>query len=361
MNITFLIGNGFDRNLGLDTTYSDFVKIYKNLDAPSDDIKGFRQHINENEQLWSAAEEALGQYTKEFQTGQGLAFSSCQADFCNHLANYLRDQEQRIDYDACEEKIKTAFGHLQTFASPFPTLVRASIYAQYTNLRGENAIFNFINYNYTYTLDKCIKIIKDIPGLLGSHTYSGVHYRNNIGKICHVHGTIDQQMVFGVNDESQIAKLDIFNGDTGDLCKKFLIKKETNDSQGENIDSIAREILQESSIIYIYGMALGLTDKLWWNRICTWLLENNSRHLILHKYGMSPRGVFQVMDQLAEREEKRKFMILGECPQEKWEIIENRIHVTGHNIFSDISKIAEPLEIIDVDSDTGERQVATVG
>ena len=29
MNITFMIGNGFDRNLGLKTKYSDFIAWYK--------------------------------------------------------------------------------------------------------------------------------------------------------------------------------------------------------------------------------------------------------------------------------------------------------------------------------------------
>ena len=33
MNITFLIGNGFDRNLGLNTTYSDFTKHYKSIET----------------------------------------------------------------------------------------------------------------------------------------------------------------------------------------------------------------------------------------------------------------------------------------------------------------------------------------
>lgn len=33
MNITFLIGNGFDLNLGLATACSDFVKFYKETDA----------------------------------------------------------------------------------------------------------------------------------------------------------------------------------------------------------------------------------------------------------------------------------------------------------------------------------------
>ena len=30
MNITYLVGNGFDLNLGLQTKYTDFIKVYKN-------------------------------------------------------------------------------------------------------------------------------------------------------------------------------------------------------------------------------------------------------------------------------------------------------------------------------------------
>lgn len=41
MNITFLIGNGFDRNLGLDTTYSDFIKVYKNRRLKLRHLKNF--------------------------------------------------------------------------------------------------------------------------------------------------------------------------------------------------------------------------------------------------------------------------------------------------------------------------------
>ena len=39
MNITFLIGNGFDLNLGLATAYSDFVKYYKETDAEKNACK----------------------------------------------------------------------------------------------------------------------------------------------------------------------------------------------------------------------------------------------------------------------------------------------------------------------------------
>lgn len=41
MNITFMIGNGFDRNLGLATTYAEFVKEYKNLKPETKTIQDF--------------------------------------------------------------------------------------------------------------------------------------------------------------------------------------------------------------------------------------------------------------------------------------------------------------------------------
>ena len=51
MNITFLIGNGFDRNLGLETTYSDFVKEYKKTNGSTETLKEFRAYIKDNEEL----------------------------------------------------------------------------------------------------------------------------------------------------------------------------------------------------------------------------------------------------------------------------------------------------------------------
>lgn len=90
MNITFLIGNGFDLNLGLATAYSDFVKYYKETDAENNVLIKFRQDISDNEAHWSAAEIEMGRYTGTFKTGQGEAFSECNTDFCNHLAAYLK-------------------------------------------------------------------------------------------------------------------------------------------------------------------------------------------------------------------------------------------------------------------------------
>ena len=343
MHITFLIGNGFDRNLGLNTLYSDFVKVYKKLKSNSEHITKFREYIKENEELWSKAEEALGQYTRQLEKGQGAVFSECQEDFCINLAQYLKEQEQRIDYTASKEVVQKAFKQFVNLSEPLSTVERSKINDTYQKHFAEDFIFDFINFNYTYTLDQCLQIVSEMPGLLGSHSHLGVQHEHSVGKICHVHGTVEGQMVFGVNDDSQIAKLEVFEGNDGDLSKALLIKKEANASYRENTDTRATQILKASSIIYIYGMALGITDKLWWERICAWLSESENHHMILHQYKMPGVTALPFSRLNFERKVRRDFMALGKLPKEKYQSVEERIHVTGYNIFEPIKNIAFPL------------------
>ena len=162
MNVTFLIGNGFDINLGLDTRYSDFVKVYKNMPAKQEVIKEFRKNISENSELWADAEIALGEYTNNFKAGEGALFSDCKEDFCVELSRYLKNQELRIDYDISKEAIQKAFLNLNKITNSFPAVERDFLNRTYQSHLSEPVKFNFINFNYTKTLDMCIKtIMKD--------------------------------------------------------------------------------------------------------------------------------------------------------------------------------------------------------
>ena len=156
MNVTFLIGNGFDLNLGLATAYSDFVKYYKGTAADTEVLRKFRKDINENEARWSAAEIEMGQYSGAFEKGQGAAFSECHTDFCKHLAAYLKQQQDRIDYDYIAKQIEQALANINTLANPFPERERSVIEGIYSRHQSGNTTVNFINFNYTDTLDKCI-------------------------------------------------------------------------------------------------------------------------------------------------------------------------------------------------------------
>lgn len=344
MNITFLIGNGFDRNLGLNTTYSDFVTHYKKSTPKTKALEKFHEYIKENEELWSAAEIAMGEYTSQFEKGSAEMFSECHTDFCEQLALYLKDQMSRMDYDDSKDSILKAFAKLNQLVKIFPTQEREILNTLYKNRVGEQITFNFICFNYTDTLDQCLSLVKSNPNTLGSHRHGNQVLNHSIGQICHVHGTVDKEMVFGVNDDSQISKLDVFECSDGDLYKNMLIKIQANASFLENTDSKAAQLIQNSHLIYVYGMSIGDTDKLWWNRICEWLIKNGDRHLIVQKYSMPIKSVIPVRYQLAERQARREVTKHSSLESEKKAYMESRIHITGENIFSDISNIAKDID-----------------
>lgn len=344
MNITFLVGNGFDRNLGLNTTYSDFVKVYKKNEASTETLKNFRDYIKDNEILWSDAEIALGQYTSQFKEGEAAAFSECHIDFCEHLATYLKEQERRIDYDVVGEDIRRAFSQLNNITNGFPKQECSDIDSIIKNHNAEERMFNFICFNYTETLDKCLLYLEQNSNIIGSHKHGIDIRRHFIKHICHVHGTVDKEMVFGVNDDSQISNPEIFQCEDGDIYKNMIIKKRANASYRENTDATAASLVENSSIIYVYGMSIGETDKLWWDRICTWLNKNPERHLILQNYELPSKGVVQTEYQCHERKLKRKIIGYSSLDRERRETIEKRIHIIGENIFNDIKCIADKNE-----------------
>lgn len=341
MNITFLIGNGFDRNLGLNTAYSDFVSYYKKLDTTDETLIKFHEHINENEELWSSAEEEIGKYTEEFEEGEGAAFCKCHKDFCENLAKYLKDESQKVDYQYISQDIEKAFSLINSLSRPFPTEEREIINSAVSNYRNETTYFNFIVFNYTDTLDQCVSAIKGKQDVLGAHKYSTSIYSHAIGNIIHVHGTVDSQMVFGVNDESQISKPEIFYCENGDLYEQALIKREANQGYREKTDEKSAKIVDESQIIYIYGMSIGITDALWWERICRWLSGKSSRHLIVYRHSMPAMGLLAVDYKIEERKAKQEITSFAKLQDgQKWDI-EERIHITAENMFAALKDAAK--------------------
>ena len=341
MNITFLVGNGFDRNLGLKTTYSDFIAWYKATPHKSETLRLFREHINENEELWSAAEEELGKYTATFEKGAGAAFHECHSDMCDHLAEYLKGQQSKVQYQVVSKEIEDAFSQLKSLSAPFHTQEKAVLDGVLSSRKSENVVFNFITYNYTNTLMQCLEIVKKKQGLLGSHRYSNTTHNHAVGAIHHVHGTVNGQMVFGVNDTSQITKPEIFECKNGDLYQQILIKQNANQGYQENADTEGKKLIDGSHLLYIYGMSIGATDKLWWERVCAWLAGSADRHVIFYCYSMPAEGVIDTAYKIAEREARQRITQYSKLDDQKKQAIESRIHITNTNIFQGLTNLAK--------------------
>lgn len=86
MNIVYLIGNGFDRNLGLKTSYQDFYQYYQQQPSSTEDILKIKQLMkNEPSEFWSDLELALGRITTEFD--DAIRFVKALQDISDNLHN----------------------------------------------------------------------------------------------------------------------------------------------------------------------------------------------------------------------------------------------------------------------------------
>ena len=95
----------------------------------------------------------------------------------------------------------------------------------------------------------------------------------------HIHGTTEEEMIVGLNDEGQIAN-ERFRQNP--RYRQWLIKSATNGRFGQNKTKELQDIVNNSSIICIFGMSLGKTDKMWWESICKWLSAGPNRRLVIY-------------------------------------------------------------------------------
>ena len=337
MNITFLIGNGFDLNLGLSTSFSSFVNSYKVLPSEPDSkhIIDFKNEIKNNTDIWADAELQIGQYTNHFNPGEETLFCECVNDFCQNLSRYLQKQETLIDFSMHLPKVEKAIKGLNKLSEGFPRLEANAIDGVFERQKNSSFIFNFICYNYTATLEQFLAAPS--TKIIGFHLSSnGTKLNNEIGRIIHVHGTTNKNMVLGVNDESQLANPGLF---TDDFYKHFIIKQQSNEAYRENTDAEALSLLENSEIIYIYGMSIGATDNLWWERIANLMIQFNTRQLIIYDYNAPPlQNAYNYKYQLYERNARKAFM--DHTKLKDGSSAYDRIHITNINILKDICDLA---------------------
>lgn len=347
MNITFLVGNGFDLNLGLKTKFKDFIDVYKSetsLKSSKEDeiLRYFKKIISSNDDLWSNAELAFGQLTEEFKNGGKNAedFSICHEDFCVKLAQYLSEQEKYIDFNNLKDITSKAFnGALQGYCNSFREAEKVQIKSSYEKIQEEYR-YQFINFNYTDTLEKCISALKDSGINLGKRQFGAYNYSNSLGELINVHGTISRDMVLGVADKSQIAMPSLFDGYGSEYINQ-IIKSEIDKDNKQNTYNKAFKILNSSSLIYIYGMSIGATDRQWWDKICTLMHNNQKLNIIIHRFDAPKAAIIRRRYTTFENQVRDQFLSFSNLDNNLKDTIRGRIHIDGSNIFSGLVNLVE--------------------
>lgn len=215
-NVLLIIGNGFDVSLGLKTSYNDFLR--------SDEFKVIKNNLlssyllqKQYLQNWVDIEMELANYCLElykikFNSQTRNPLKELKRDYkelCEQLKKYLRKQEQSL----------TSVGR-----EDYSILLLQDLSQR------QSQPLDVITFNYTNVLDR----ISD---------FSRIGIKANV---YHVHGSLKTDIVFGVDDKSDLHKDEVY------LYKAY--------SPYKQIRPIKRLLDSYANIIF-FGYSLGDTDR----------------------------------------------------------------------------------------------------
>lgn len=337
MKITFIMGNGFDIGLGLHTSYENFYDQYCVIqDDDNNNIKSFKtmlknRNYNKDKRIidWADFEKAFGQHSEDFSLESKWDYIERFEHFVMSFNRYLEDEEKKADYSNKEKITETMKKGVTTYFHIRPA-DRETIQAVY-NRSSSVRTYNFISFNYTRTVDQCAQILKE--SLKNDNS-------RNVDKALHVHGYVEENMIMGVNDPTQITKTE-FAKDV-DVIRE-IVKPQQNSDVRANYEKGVLSTINSSDVICVYGMSIGDTDKKWWNIIAKWLSKSSNRALVIMKYDKKYNPRFPFSQNRFVDEVVNKFISLSEQPESVVADIRSRIFVgMNHNVFEMNLRQEEP-------------------
>lgn len=281
MNITFLIGNGFDVNLGIKSRYIDFYKDYVKSVSVDDRacIQRFKKEINdfiksncrksEDSAIdWRDLEVALGAWTERLQKDEA---EPLYIDIIDGLRDYLIKEYSYFDAEAFTKDDLLNY-LLDPINRNFSRTQIETLRNFWDTFSGQDEI-NIISFNYTDTIEQLL-------GFKGERILLGYNFagrKTYLNSVKHIHQTLaDEEILLGLNDMSQIANAD-FHKDRH-ICN-LLIKPMTNTLLGTGIDQDCETIISNTHLFVLFGTSAGITDRKWWKSVCNRLHADNVRLL----------------------------------------------------------------------------------
>ena len=327
MNIVYLIGNGFNINLKLQTRYSDF---YKEFDKQSFTNKGtelLKSEIKSNTKDWSDFEKKFGDFTSQFidkDKDNVKEFNATYKDVVTSLSKYLLEIEDSFNHEKIDED-----KFIYDIINPEEHLLlkdQREIMTFKKIMENNPVKINFITYNYTTIIEKIFgKSFSIDLGLTRQKK------RILIEDIKHIHGYLDKRMIIGVNDKSQISNQDFKNQDA---ISYNLIKSITNDISKELVKEDCINKINGAQLIYIFGSSLGDTDLMWWELILE-KLKTNCRLIIFHRDN-DTNPLFPSENTTIENQVKVDFLNKSKLTVAEKEDIEDKMFVVVNSEMFDI-------------------------
>lgn len=223
----FVVGNGFDLNFKLKTSYKEFINsklVNEYRNNSSNHLIEFL--YDKRGSKWIDIEGELKDYSRSL-FNNPIVMSSDQSE----ALTKKKDSFRREYNELCNILKK----YLKEVSKEIPSeYTKSAAYKVLEEKVCKKGTYCILNFNYTDTIKKIINC--DFND--GSRTHQNSH-------IQYVHGNLEEDIVFGIEDKASV-----------DTSHVFLYKSH---NQKQNINSL-RRYLDESLNIIFFGYSLGETD-----------------------------------------------------------------------------------------------------
>lgn len=316
MKITFLIGNGFDLRIGMNTRFADMYEGYIAQTSTSDVIQKFKEMLKADApeyKTWGDFEMAMAKKAKDFED-EG-SFIECLRDFKLYMVLHLENEQRMFNQRMSVYRSLKSYciDELSVSVAKFYASLRPNVINEFVRLGVDNKPkYQFISFNYTTVFDSLLPAPMQKP--------------------IHIHGKLDADVVLGADNLDQVKDLPY------EITKRFnraFIKPEFNKSYDDSRIKKAEEIIDSSDIVCVYGMSLGKSDLSWTKRLKDWLLSCKDNHLVCYVYDKREFNKSN-WDAIIDEEEDRIVTLLGKIcdSSEEMDKVFNQIHIpVGHDIF----------------------------
>lgn len=312
-SVTFIIGNGLDRSLGLNTSYRNFYDYVKKHQLHPDNSI-YTAISKEDPELWADFELGLGRHTNSIEAINEKERAKWSRTINKELDEVKKDLKLYIkeQNSLADEHIPNIKFNRHSFYSGLETGQISNIQRQLDNRNPVS--MRFVTLNYTDVLEKLFPKIGVMTLGRDYQIPQPIH---------HVHGSIHRKISLGVNDESQISSyIDIDE-------KNFLIKPELIKRMYDGRLETLSSYINAGNIIVLFGVSLGATDKYIWNQVITWLGGAPDKLLIIHHYekeldvsDLTERETLQLSDRV-----KNKLLDYSELSDDDKNLAKSKIYI----------------------------------
>ena len=261
----YLIGNGFDLDLGIDSSYISYYRSSYFIDlCMRSPVARYIKNLNEKDykENWVDFEEAIKLYCinilgNEFAVEkERLIKEQNLKEFEDHfkeigksIADFLTEQVSKIDLEKITEDKRSVL-----IAKEIVNRIEETSDKKGGKILQNNQI-KIIIFNYTNSLTKLIEIEAKKKWAVADGF--GEKFTNNFQKIkdsiIHVHGSLDAyNIILGIEDVGNIIPKETF------IVRKSIYVDYTKFSLG---------LMSKANIVTIFGHSLGISDEMYFKKL----------------------------------------------------------------------------------------------